>query len=45
MSDGTVFTREERQIFDDYDAGAFDSIDTSELRADLAAAARNTLND
>lgn len=42
MTNGAGLTNEEQRILEDYEAGALDSVDTEELRADLLAAARNT---
>ena len=42
MTNGVGLTSEERRILEDYEAGALDSVDTEELRADLIAAARKT---
>lgn len=43
MTTGAGLTREERDILEDYENGAFESVDESNLREQLASAARDTL--
>lgn len=42
MTNGSGLTHEERRILEDYEADSFNSVDSRELRDELAAAARNT---
>ena len=42
MTNDVGLTREEKRILEDYEAGSFDSTDSTELRNDLVAAARST---
>lgn len=43
MTTGAGLTREERDILEDYESGALESVDTGELRERLGVAARDTL--
>ena len=42
MTNDVGLTREEKRILEDYEAGSFNSTDSTELRNELVAAARNT---